>query len=462
MLIQCTSCGAQAKIPDSKEGAKVRCPSCEHVYVARRPGATAASKSDPTKYFVLGGALIVGAILVTIFSGGSDKQPPVLEPTPKLPPKVVVDELGWDSPAVRLVRDLHVAAVVQNRAKLLEAIDGAAAYADWRERELAANAAAIAEVTEANAKVGEGVEPEPVPEPSVIPSWQELSLPDQNIFVAGLIDGIVLKDDENHLSAWQPFSGSVIELLDDSAIVRVQVSRLQGDQGETRTVEWRLVDRRSPGAPEASWRAAGWNRYFTPEELASARRKKHKKTIKRTLSDGSFVVEGEIRQIPYEPDVPQAERDRIDALIKQRMDLDARPRVRTEAGAALVAAGKPAIAPLLSAIANAMPVIEAAIAAGDDVARENEMIRLGQVHLTLTEMTGYNTTFKIDERLGTTKERIESGLKQWFGWYDSKYKKFTGLPAPTDDPLFDDPDWQPRTEKERIEFERARRERDGG
>jgi hypothetical protein len=239
------------------------------------------------------------------------------------------------------------------------------------------------------------------------------------------------------------------------------VNRISGDQTESRTVEWRLVDRRSAGAPDARWKAAGWNRYFTPEELAALRRKKHKKTTKRTLSDGSLVIEGEIRVIPYEPEVPQAERDRIDALIKQRMDFDARPRVRTEAGAALVATGKPAIPPLLSAIANAMPVIDAAIASGNDEARQLEMIRLGLVHQTLTEMTGYNTTFKPDESLGATKERIESGLKQWFGWYDRKYKKFTGQPTPLDDPLLDDPNWQPRTEKERLEFERARRERDG-
>ena len=39
MLIQCTSCGTQAKIPQSKEGAKVKCLNCGHVYVARPVGA---------------------------------------------------------------------------------------------------------------------------------------------------------------------------------------------------------------------------------------------------------------------------------------------------------------------------------------------------------------------------------------------------------------------------------------
>ena len=59
MLIQCTSCGAQAKLPDSKEGAKVRCPSCGHVYAARPKGAGRSSrKDDPTKYVIIGGAIL--------------------------------------------------------------------------------------------------------------------------------------------------------------------------------------------------------------------------------------------------------------------------------------------------------------------------------------------------------------------------------------------------------------------
>lgn len=451
MQIQCTSCGAQAQIPDSKEGAKVRCASCDHVYVARRPGSKGPKKEDPTKYFIIGGVLIVAAIVITMASSGGDPAPPPVKEITKLPPKVVIDDMSWDSPAVKLVRELHTAAATENRAKLLEAIDGEAAYADWRGREIAANEEAIAEATEANVNIGEGVEPQPVPEPRSIPAWEELELADRNIFVAGLVDGMVLKDDENHLSAWQPFSGSVVSMIEDTAVIRVMVSRIVGDQGESRTVEWRLVDRRSPGAPDARWRAAGWNRYFTPEELAAARRKKHKKTTKRTLADGSFVIEGEIRVIPYEPDVPQAERDRIDKLIRDLVDPESRPKVITASRADLVAAGKPAIAPLLSYIATTVPIDT-----------EEEAIKLGLIHGVLTDMTGYLTTYKPAIQLGSTEERMDSGLKQWFGWYDRKYKKFTGQPAPADDPMLDDPDWQPRDERERREVERARRERDGG
>jgi len=451
MLIQCTSCGAQATIPDSKEGAKVRCASCEHVYIARRLGAKGPKKEDPTKYFIIGGVVILAAVVITMATSSEPPAPPAPKEVVRLPPTVVIDDMGWDSLAVKLVRELHAAATAQNGTKLLEAIDGEAAYADWRGLELAANAEAIAEAAAANENVAEGVEPQPVPELRAIPAWEEFALADRNIFVAGLVEGMILKDDENHLSAWQPFSGSVLSMIDDTAMVRVQVSRIAGDQSESRTVEWRLVDRRSAGAPEARWRAAGWNRYFTPEELAAARRKKHKKTVKRTLEDGSFVIEGEIRVIPYEAEVPQAERDRIDKLIHDLVDFGSRPKVITAARAGLVAAGKPAIAPLLTYIANTVPIDT-----------EEEAIRLGLVHSVLTDMTGYLTTYKPSVQLGTTEERMDSGLKQWFGWYDRKYKKYTGQPEPTEDPLFDDPDWQPRTERERSDFERARGEREGG
>ncbi|MEZ6016572.1 MAG: zinc-ribbon domain-containing protein [Planctomycetota bacterium] len=458
MLIQCTSCGAQAKIPDSKEGAKVRCATCSHVYVARRPGAKAAKKDDPTKYFIIGGVVIAAAIIITIATGGDPPAPPVETEEVSLPPPVMVDELGWDSPAVKLTRDLHAAAVAQNSPKLLEAIDPPSAYADWRGRELAANAEAIEDAVAANENLGEGVEPTPVPEALAIPTWGELELIDRNLYLDQLVAGMQVVEPDNLLTTWRPFEGSVASMDEGTCIVHLKMMRLVDDDGTNRTMEWRLVDKRSDGSREPRWRVAGWGRYLSPEELAALRKKKHKKTTKRTLADGSFVIEGDIRAIPYEDDVPQAERDRIDELIRKRMDLDARPRVRTEANADLVAIGKPAIAPLLTTIHTAMPILTGP----NDEARSTELMRLGLVHQTLFELTNYNTTFKPDESLGATKERIESGLKQWFGWYDRKYKKYDGKPSLADDPLMDDPDWQPRTERERQEFERIKRERAGG
>ena len=83
-------------------------------------------------------------------------------------------------------------------------------------------------------------------------------------------------------------------------------------------------------------------------------------------------------------------------------------------------------------------------------------------NLALSDITGYVTTFKVHELLGATRERQESGLKQWFGWYDRKYNRFVerqeqGLEEV--DALLDQ--FEPRSEKERREFEKYRAERDG-
>ena len=58
--------------------------------------------------------------------------------------------------------------------------------------------------------------------------------------------------------------------------------------------------------------------------------------------------------------------------------------------------------------------------------------------------------------MGTTKERQDAGLKQWFGWYDRRYRRFEGRKDTADDPFLDDPDFKPRNERERRDFERAR------
>ena len=41
MLIECPFCKATAKLPEEKEGAKVRCSGCGKVYVAREKGSKA-------------------------------------------------------------------------------------------------------------------------------------------------------------------------------------------------------------------------------------------------------------------------------------------------------------------------------------------------------------------------------------------------------------------------------------
>ena len=75
----------------------------------------------------------------------------------------------------------------------------------------------------------------------------------------------------------------------------------------------------------------------------------------------------------------------------------------------------------------------------------------------LREITGMETTFDVSVEMGATPERIRSGVKQWFGWYDRKYRRFKGLEE-TGDPLADDPDFQPRTPEEIRQYNKALKE----
>ena len=131
MLIKCTSCGTQAKIPSSKEGAKVRCPSCDHVYVARVRGAKGSSQ-DQSKMMIVGGAIVALAILVAIGTSGGDEPPPPppVEEAPKETNDTpYVDPMSWDGPLVGLARELQQAAATANEARLSTRLDAESAGA---------------------------------------------------------------------------------------------------------------------------------------------------------------------------------------------------------------------------------------------------------------------------------------------------------------------------------------------
>jgi len=82
-----------------------------------------------------------------------------------------------------------------------------------------------------------------------------------------------------------------------------------------------------------------------------------------------------------------------------------------------------------------------------------------QLHKILTEITGYVTTFKAHEALGATDERRSSGVKQWFSWYHRRFKRFkceteAAPEAEEGEELL----FEPKTEQERRDYERALRE----
>ncbi|MDP6990539.1 MAG: zinc-ribbon domain-containing protein, partial [Planctomycetota bacterium] len=113
MIIECPACGARAKLPDSKEGAKVRCAECERVYHARPSGARAAARSSSSALPVGIGAGVVALVIVVFAMTGrgpaTTAAPPVPEPEEV---QIAVVDYGFTSPLCKFARGLHDAAAV--------------------------------------------------------------------------------------------------------------------------------------------------------------------------------------------------------------------------------------------------------------------------------------------------------------------------------------------------------------
>ncbi len=387
MIITCPSCKAQAQIPDNKEGAKVRCGECDRVYKALSGGRRAATSKDKdlTLYFIPGGAALVLLLLFLVVRGsGKEKVIEVEEPK-----KVFVKKetpKGWKAPAVQEAVKLHKMAFEQNRLLLRAQLHG-----------------------------GLLLEKNPLKEGQTVADFKVLTSTQQtevlDAAVADIMDGGLVVE-------WDPFDGHVVppeswatNMPEDTVVVRLDVAPRDKEAGlDNRHVEWHFIK------TGVAFKAYGWQPWVDPEEKKKVA--KTRKFTQTTLSDGSQVVEGVIRDIPYMEETPQELQDQVEALIDELIDPESRPfKVRK----ALEEIGKPAIPGLLTRMAN-IP-----FEPGENA------IALNLIHLTLGDITGHIATFRVSELMGATKERQESGLKQWFGWYDRKFKRFTKRVDPVDE-----------------------------
>ena len=439
MLIKCTSCGTQAKIPSSKEGAKVRCPSCDHVYVARVRGAKGSSQ-DQSKMMIVGGAIVALAILVAIGTSGGDEPPPPppVEEAPKETNDTpYVDPMSWDGPLVGLARELQQAAATANEARLSTRLDAESAYSY-------------------EPPAGEDEEPseaaDEAPEPRT--PWAQLDQLARIQWASDYVSAMMTPGPEGAVVGWKPYDGSVVSLEDGIAVVDLRVQPRDLTLGlDDRWTRWTLKNLDGESGANDRWRWIRVERHISPAERAAMRNRGRRKAEKKTLSDGSVVYESTIRAIAFDVDTPLEEQQRLTGLVNRLVeDADAPPRVRTKVREELIAAGKAAVPALLTRMAA---IVEAMPSRPDE--DEDDRVRLNWIHETLRDITGYETTFDVAEAMGGTRERMESGLKQWFAWYDRKYKRFKGLEAAVD-PLLDDPDFMPRTAEEQREYNKALRE----
>lgn len=389
MIITCPACNAQAQLPDSKEGAKVRCGECGRVYKATGASrrASTGQKTDPTKYFIIGGAVLL-LFLIWMLTRGVEKDPPPAAPdNQQVVEEVEREPYDWNAPSVQQAVKLHQLANSQNKAMLKGQLDGQALLERLPEEERG---------TDSNFKI-------------LAPARQNEIL---EAAATDLVEGDLV-------AGWKPFDGWVVPpqewataMPDNAYVVRLKVSPLEPAEGLlNRHVEWHFLK------VSGGYKAFAWQRWISPEEIENEKKARAKRIEQKTLSDGSQVVEGKVREIPYMDETPQEVRDRVEELITEMLDPESRPFKIIEE---LKAIGKPAIPGLLTRMAQ-IPI-----------ETEEQIEQLNLIHRTLTEITGHQTTFRVS-LLGATEERQESGVKQWFGWYERKFKRFTKRPEPEEE-----------------------------
>ena len=426
MIIQCPQCKTQARLPESQEGAKVRCSECERVYSAIPVGAARGSSAKNTAlpiYIAVGVGVAIMLVAVMMMSGKREEiQPIAAEPTVEKELPVAVDYEGWNSAPVKLVREFHRAALSYNEAKLRQMIDG---KRTWERVQAEAVEAAEKQAERGLAENEAPIEPDSR-------SWSELAQDQRATFVGEIVEQVCKGSEKELIADWTPYDGKVLAEVD--GILTVEVS-LKNDVDLTgRTFHWKVV------RDGENWRAFSWKRFYSQSEMAELARNRAKKTKKVTLSDGSLVFEGEPGPIAHFEDTPTELRSEIDIQYATMIDQTIAPRKNAAALRALIEVGKPALPVLLTGLFN-IPLDT-----------DEHAMQLNLIDQALRGITGHYTTFDPMSGDEKTEERRQSGIKQWFGWYNRKGKRFTEKKFEEDGI---DTALQPRSAGEQRAYEKA-------
>ena len=382
MLIECPFCHTRAKLPESKEGAKVRCAECSKVYRAREilsggRSASTSSSSGPIIAVVVVAVIVIGALLVMRDDG--PEPTPVKAATPRLVPKVDLEELedptGWDSEPVQFAVRLHELAAARD-AQALE-----------------------------NFLHLEGLQL--VGDPEDAPGWSELDEDAQAARLDLALESLLDREETGTVAGWEPYDGELVNEFETRAILKLSAS----PEGATtkRVIEWNLAK------VDGEWRATRWEEWLTDAE----RRKRNRGFDVVTLSDGSVVVEREPEPLPHLEDTPQEVRDRIDELLAMMLDLELTTQA-SKASRELIEIGRPAIPSLLTHLFE------------NKLTNEDDSIRANIAVVALRKITdqffGYQPQALVGSAMGTTEERRMSAVRQWFAWWHRKGDAFAGLP----------------------------------
>jgi predicted Zn finger-like uncharacterized protein len=384
MLIQCPFCQATAKIPDDREGAKVKCGSCGKVYAAVAPGSRggrARSSNTTLKVMLAIGAAAAIVVFAAILNRSRAPKFDAAPPAPVVEAQEKVDRVGWDSELVKLVRACYDAAFAYDTNKLALLIDVPRAVERERER-----GATLAEHA--------AMQPE-----------------EREAFLRGVLEQFTKGEGDTAIAKWKPFDGEVKVEEDALATVHVQVAgRDPATAAENRTMEWRLA-RDTAGR----WRAFSWERYISPEEARARASSRSKEITRVTLGEGDekfSLYQADPRPLPHFEDTPPDVRARVDAAALQLIDFSLRPKENNLAQAELVAIGRPSIPILLTKMYEIRIV--------DDTT----LSQVGKIHHTLRDITGYDPGFSVTANDADSDMKREIAVKAWFAWFLRKGERF--------------------------------------
>ncbi len=405
MIIQCPACHARARIPDTQEGAKVRCGECGRVFVAGATGRGRSSSSSNSGLWIglgVGGVAIL-AVLIIAFGGGDSKpkRPKVEEPeeVAVAPPEQF--GTGYESKEVQAAVKVHQYAFTGEAARIRSAMHGPGIYASKKGREAAAEVEGdeTVEITDVQRAVWEA-------------EFVAMTTGEKQALLNEWSEGMVSGPDKALVADWKPYDGSFQGGLDELATVHVNVTSREEGNFENRTVEWKLHKDRG------TWKICGWERFLSDREKWAMSSRANRGYEKVTLSDGSKVFEREPEPLPHLDDTSPELAARIDGLIATMIDLDL-TREATRARNEVIEIGRPAIPPLLTKL-YLIPLDT-----------EEQSIQVNQVVVALRTITGQDHGYRprefIGAATGTTRERRESAIKQWFAWWWRNKKKFTSF-----------------------------------
>jgi predicted Zn finger-like uncharacterized protein len=390
MQIQCPACHARAQLPDSKEGAKVRCGECGRVYVAVVAGSRArrgASRSNPGLLIGVGTA-VLGALglLYLKNAGGAPAETARVETNEPAPKRV--ESTGWTAPAVQAAAGVHRAAFGARPDGLTFMLDAPRIWAAEQAKAAAEGGAAAATPAD----------------------YARLPAPEREAFVHRVAETLIQGADKELVADWEPFDGEVIQKTDVEATVRVAV-KSRAQPGEQRFVEWQLA------LVDGRWKAWGWKRWLTPEEEKAARKAPPSTpgVTRVTLSDGSRVIEREPEPLGHLETTSPELRERIDRLYATLIDLSLTSEA-SQAARELERIGKPAVPILLTGLYE-IPL--------DTIEQGIQVNLIDQVLRGISGRSfGYTPQEIVASGRNANNEHRRSAIKQWFAWWFANQDTF--------------------------------------